>query len=74
MRLDPNTTIENLLRAIPSSSVVFEKLRIRVSGSEKRALQDACAEQGVDLSQFLRELDEINWDKEPSEREAQQAS
>jgi hypothetical protein len=67
MRLDPRTTVESLLRAIPSSALVFEKLGIKADGNRKKSLQEVCTDGGIVLEEFLRELDEIDWEKESLE-------
>jgi hypothetical protein len=69
LRLDPKTTIANLLTAIPSSFLVFDKLGISIRGNEAKALGDVCSEFGIRLEDFLAELDGIDWDQElpPSE-------
>ena len=36
MKLDPQTTVRSLLRAIPSSGLVFDKLKIKIDGEEKK--------------------------------------
>ncbi len=64
MKLDPQTTIADLLRALPSSALVFEKLGIHPTNKENTSLQQVCADRGIDLAEFLRELDEIDWEKE----------
>ncbi len=68
MRLDPQTTVDTLLRAIPSSAYVFEKLGIQATSQEKRSLQQVCADRGIGLEEFLRELDAVDWENEISER------
>jgi hypothetical protein len=69
MRLDPQITVEGLLRAIPSSALVFEKLGIKADGNQKKTLQEVCTDRGIGLEQFLRELHEIDWEKESLEGE-----
>lgn len=64
MKLDPQTTVSSLVRAIPSSVLVFDKLEIKLEGNENKSLQEVCADRGMGLEEFLRQLDEIDWEKE----------
>lgn len=64
MKLDPETTIGSLLAAIPSSAVVLNQLRIPVAGNEDKTLQQVCMRQGMQFQEFLRIMDEIDWEKE----------
>ena len=64
MRLDPNTKVANLLKAMPSCATAFEKLGIGISQVESESLQQACMEHGVRLEEFLRAMDEIDWSDE----------
>lgn len=66
MTLDPQTTVGDLLRAIPSSAAVFEKLGISMEHGETKSLRDLCSEHHVSFEQFLRAMDEIDWNEEPS--------
>lgn len=64
MKLDPQTTVESLLRAIPSSAIVFERFGISADQSDKRSLEEVFRDQGVRIEEFLADLDEIDWNKE----------
>ncbi len=68
MKLDPQTTVGSLLRAIPSSALVFERLGITVGQSEGENLQEVCTRHGISLEEFLRAMDEIDWNEEGSSR------
>lgn len=67
MKLDPQTTVGSLLRAIPSSALVFDKLEIKIEGNEKKTLQEVCAHRGIGLHEFLGQLDQIDWENESVE-------
>jgi hypothetical protein len=69
VRLDPKTTVANLLTAIPSSFLVFNKLGIATSGNEAKALGDVCSEFGIHVEEFLKEMDGIDWNEEVPPRE-----
>lgn len=64
MKLDPQTTVESLLRAIPSSAIVFERFGITVDRSDKRSLEEVCTNQDIRIEEFLAGLDEIDWTEE----------
>jgi len=64
VRLDPETKIGRLLGAIPSSAVALERLGIIVAGNEDKSLRQLCAETGMNFEEFLRAMDEIDWEKE----------
>lgn len=66
MRLDPQIKIFTLLRAIPSSSAVFEKFGIDLDRSAAKSLQEMCADRNIRFEEFLRAMDEIDWSVELS--------
>ena len=74
MKVDPETTVSNLLAAIPSSVAVFEKLRIKTIGTENKTLEQVCADHGIALQQFLRAMDEIDWHAESPANKRNRAS
>ena len=65
MKLDPETTIGRLLTALPSSALAFDKLGVTIAGKTDKTLRELCMEEGVSFQQFLRAMDEIDWDEEP---------
>jgi hypothetical protein len=70
VKLDPHTRVGSLLVAIPSSALVFDRLGITAAGNEDKSLQKVCAARGVGMEDFLRAMDEIDWDKEsPPDKE-----
>lgn len=64
MKLDPNTTVGNLLRAIPSSAAAFQVLGIAVAKKQTQTLDDVCGEAGITFDQFLIAMDGIDWEEE----------
>lgn len=64
MRLDPHTTVANLLAAIPSSALAFDRLGIIAQGNGSKSLQEVCADGGVSMEDFLRVMNEIDWNRE----------
>ncbi len=64
VKLDPETTIGSLLAAIPSSALALEKLSITVAGNQNKTLREVCVEEGMQFQNFLRVMDEIDWEKE----------
>ena len=70
MKLDPNTTVGRLLVAIPSSSAVFDKFGIHTDGDKQKTLQQVCRECGIRFEEFIRALNDINWDDEYSTRDS----
>ena len=64
MQLDPDTTVADLLRAVPSSALAFKTLGITVTGKKNQALRRVCADQGIAFDEFLRAMDEIDWEEE----------
>lgn len=67
VKLDPQTPVDGLLRAIPSSAIVFERFGISADPSEKRTLQEVCTDQGIRVEEFLGAMDEIDWNGESPE-------
>lgn len=67
MQLEPDTRIGSLLKAVPSSAVAFKKLGIPIDGNEHKTLQAICMERGVEFQEFLRAMDEIDWDAETAQ-------
>lgn len=64
MKLDLDTRIGSLLTAVPSSALAFKKLGITIAGNEDKTLQRICMERGVEFQEFLRAMDEIDWEAE----------
>jgi hypothetical protein len=64
MNLDPDTTVSGLLRAIPSSAIVFDNFKISVSASDERTVEKICADHGIRLEDFFRALDNLDWNDE----------
>ncbi len=71
MNLDSDTKLSSLLSAIPSSTLIFDKLGIVVAGNQNKTLQHVCADAGIQFEEFLRAMDEIDWEKEtPQHRDS----
>ena len=64
MEVDPNTTVGQLLGAIPSSSVVFDKFAIRRSAADNKTLEAACTERGIRLEEFLQAIEDLDWSEQ----------
>jgi hypothetical protein len=64
MKLDPDTTLGSLLTAIPSSAGVLRRLRITPDGNEHKTLEQICQDHNIAFDQFLRAMDEIDWEEE----------
>ncbi len=64
MRLDPQTPVANLLVAIPSSALAFNRLGILAQGNESKTLQELCTDGGISMEEFLRAMQDIDWNKE----------
>lgn len=64
IRLEPQTTVGSLLRAIPSTAIAFEKFEISTGESAEKSLHDVCVHRGIALEEFLRTIDEIDWTEE----------
>ncbi len=67
MKLDPDTTVDSLLAAIPSSALAFDKLGIPIAGNKDKTVQEVCAERGMEFREFLRAMDEIDWETESAQ-------
>jgi hypothetical protein len=74
VKLDPDTKLGRLIGAMPSSAMVFEKLGIMVAGNEDRTLRQLCTEAGMSFDEFLRAMDEIDWEKETPQHNNSEAS
>lgn len=64
MKLDPETPLGDLMAAIPSSSQVLRRLGIATDGSKDKSLHQACQDSGIALEDFLRAMDEVDWEEE----------
>jgi hypothetical protein len=62
--LDPETRLQELLNAIPSSSKVLRRFGIEPDGNEEKKLGWICQYQGVPFEDFLQAMDELDWDEE----------
>ncbi len=64
MKLDADTTLVSLLSAVPSSALALSRLGIATDGNERKTLQQVCADAGIGFEEFLRAMEEIDWNKE----------
>lgn len=69
MRLDPQTKLGNLLNAIPSAETALTTFEIPVRGNEDKCLDELCVEYGTTFDNFLKRLNELNWNEEYSRRQ-----
>ncbi len=67
MRLDPDTLVSNLVVAIPTSTVVFDKFGVPLDSNDNRTLQQVCKDRGIEFEAFLRAMNEIDWSEESPE-------
>jgi hypothetical protein len=73
VKVDPDTTVANLLTAIPSSALVLKRFGM-ASGDANKTLQQACADRGIEFEQFIRAMNAIDWNKEaPAARKSGQS-
>ena len=68
MKLDPDTLVINLLGAIPSAAQVFTQFHIFLDGNERKTLGQICSDHGVKFEEFLRAMNEIDWNQESPAR------
>ncbi len=64
MRIDPSTTIRDLIAAIPSSEAVLKQLGIYNPPPDGRSLEEACTEARIPIERFLNTLEGIDWNAE----------
>jgi hypothetical protein len=64
MKLNSNTTVARVLAALPSSAAVFDGFAIRTDHPAETTLETVCTNSGVHVEEFLRALDEIDWNYE----------
>lgn len=64
MKLKPETPLGDLLTAIPSASHVLQRLGIQVDGNEKKAIGEVCHDHEVAFNDFLRAMDQLDWEEE----------
>ncbi len=64
MEINPNTTLNRLLAAIPSARGVFERFHVQIGGNGDKTVKQICGEAGIPFASFLRALDDINWDED----------
>jgi hypothetical protein len=64
VQINPNTTLANLLAAIPSSRGVCHCLRLPLEGNGDKSVEQLCREAGVPFASFLQALDEIDWEED----------
>ncbi len=67
MKLDPNTTVVALLMGVPSCANVFRSLGITPGDHGNKTLQQVCGEAGITFEDFLRRVDEIDWEQESTD-------
>lgn len=67
MKLDPDTRLGSLLAAIPGSAIALSRLGIAADAKGNMTIQRVCATRGIAVEEFLRAMDEIDWNgEEPS--------
>ncbi len=68
MRIDPSTTIRDLIAAIPSSEAVLKRLGVSKGPPDGRTLEQACTEARIPIENFLNTLEGIDWNAEAPPR------
>ena len=56
MKIDPKTTVEEVIRRWPATGIVLAKYRIDLCCGGKHTLEFVALHHKVDLAQLLREL------------------
>jgi len=64
MHLQPNTKLFRLLAAIPSARVVCERFHMPLIGNGDKSLEQLCGEAGITFANFLRVLDDLDWEED----------
>ncbi len=64
MKLDPNAKTNDVVHAIPSSAVVFERFGMHPDADGELALAQICAAAGIEFETFLQAMNEIDWHQE----------
>lgn len=64
MKLESNTTVASLVSALPSAVVVFSRFGIPTTGSDSRTVQEVCSQYHVRCEDFLRAIEQLDWDGE----------
>lgn len=70
MKIDPSTTVRNLVAALPSSKALLKRLGISNGPPDERTLEQACTQAQVPIEEFLDKLDDIDWNSETGRRES----
>ncbi len=61
MNIDPNTTLSDLVAALPSSGTILKWLNISNGLGDARTLERACADAQIPIEEFLNSLDKVDW-------------
>lgn len=64
MKLDPNAKTNDVVHAIPSSAVVFERFGMDPNADGELPLAEICAAAGIGFETFLQAMNEIDWHQE----------
>ncbi len=64
MEFDPNTTIADMLEAIPSAASVLQRFGMHAERSDSRTVRQICVDHRVPIEDFLRAFDDIDWQRE----------
>jgi hypothetical protein len=61
MKLESNTTVANLISALPSTVVVFSRFGIPVTGNENCTVGEMCKQHNVRCEELLRAIEQLDW-------------
>jgi hypothetical protein len=64
MTIDPRTTIGKLITALPSTAPVLESYGVSPRQAMDKPLWKALTDAHADVDEFLRALDDIDWNAE----------
>lgn len=64
VKLDPNAKTNDVVHAIPSSAVVFERFGMDPNADGELPLAEICAAAGIEFETFLQAMNEIDWHQE----------
>ncbi|HUY12758.1 MAG TPA: iron-sulfur cluster repair di-iron protein [Terriglobia bacterium] len=70
MRVDGNITVKDIVRGMPASAQIFEKLGIDFCCGGARSLQDACQDVGIRVDQVVQKLEGVARTPNPESQAA----
>lgn len=64
MTLDPDTTVRQLITALPSTEAILQSYGLSAQRMIDEPLWRALTDRGVNVEEFLNALDAIDWSAE----------